>query len=583
MATAERVSDLLRARVAAAPEHVALAVDGGESLTYEDWERRSDAAARGLLDAGVRAGDRVALYFDNARWTDYAVAYIAAHKAGAAAVPVSSRFAARELAQVLDHADAALVVCAPGTPAPALVRERRLAALDELESADRPGAAPPPPPPPTPELAALAEVIYTSGTTGRPKGVACSHAGLMSHDLPPDARGAVTFAHAFPIGTNAGQECLRMPLRRTATAVVLPSFDPQRLCAAIAERGIERLQLVPAMAQLVVESGAAQSYDVTCVERVTLSSAPAPPALWAQLATTFPNAELWNAYALTEGGGARTAMRHDAARPQAVGRPVGSSEVRIVDETGAELAPDEVGEVWLRRPGAPRRAYFRDRAATAALFHGDWLRTGDLGRLDEEGYLHLVDRRHDAIIRGGLNISSIEVENALYEHPAVAEAAVFASAHELLGQDVAAAVVARAAVDVRELQAFVRGRLGEHKVPRQIQFVHSLPRDDAGKVRKRELRERFAAAPAPPVTAAPRSDVERAVAAIWQEVLGVDAVGVADDFFALGGQSLAATHVAARLRDAFDVELPVTAVFDWPTVAELATAVEERCAEAGRR
>jgi len=560
--------------MAAAPQHVALAVDGGETLTYEDWERRSDAVARGLLDAGVGAGDRVALYFDNGRWTDYAVAYIAAHKVGAAAVPLSSRFAARELEQVLEHADAALVVYAGSEPAPA--GARRVARLDELEAGRRTVSPAPPG-----AGAELAEIIYTSGTTGHPKGVAISHANLSSHDLPPDARaGPVTFAHAFPIGTNAGQECLRMALRRMATAVVLPSFDPDRLCAAIAERGIDRLQLVPAMAQLVVESGAAHRHDVTSVERVTLSSAPAPPGLWAQLARAFANAELWNAYALTEGGGARTAMRHDPARPTAVGRPVGSSEVRIADEAGAQLAPDEVGEVWLRRPGAPRREYFRDPDATAVLFAGDWLRTGDLGFLDADGYLHLVDRKHDAIIRGGLNISSIEVENVLYEHPAVAEAAVFGLAHPLLGQDVAAAVVARSPVDARELQAFVRGRLGEHKVPRHVRIVDGLPRDDAGKVRKRELRERFATAPAPAATVAPRSNLERAVAAIWKEVLGVQAVGVEDDFFALGGHSLAATQVGARLRDAFGVELPVTAVFDWPTVAELAAAVDELRVEA---
>ena len=577
MTTATRVPDLLAARAVAAPTHAALVVAGGESLTYGDWERRSDAVARGLVGACVRAGDRVALYFDNARWTDYAVAYIGVHKAGAAAVPLSPRFTAAELTQILDHAGAALMICAAELPAPA--GPGRLADLGDLEVAgqrhDRPRSPA--------GGGELAEIIYTSGTTGSPKGVACSHASLMSHDLPPDASGSLSFAHAFAIGTNAGQECLRMPLRRIATAVVLASFDPELLCAVVAERGIRRLQLVPAMAQLVVESGAAGRHDVASVERVTLSSAPAPPALWEQLAAAFANASLWNAYALTEGGGARTLMRHDPARAGSVGRPVGSSEVRVVDEAGAEVAAGETGEVWLRRAGAPCREYFREPAATAAIFAGDWLKTRDLGYVDEDGFLYLVDRKNDAIIRGGLNISSIEVENALYGHPAVAQAAVFAIAHDVLGQDVAAAVVARVPIEGRELQTFVRRLLGEHKVPRRIEFVEHLPRDDAGKVRKRELRERFAAAPPPAAPVSPRNDLEARIAAVWQEVLGLAWVGVDDDFFALGGHSLAATQVAARLRDAFDVDLPPTAVFEWPTVAELAVAVDDLCAESSRR
>jgi len=575
MPAATCVPDLLRARRAAAPDHVALAADGGQSLTYRDWDRRSDAIARGLAAEDISRGDRIALFFDNGHWSDYAVCYLAVHKVGAAAVPLSPRFSAAELTEVISHADVAMLLCPSDLIPPA--RLSRVAPFGDLEAGQpqdpfqAPGGA-----------GDLAEIIYTSGTTGTPKGVACSHASLLAHDLPPESADPTSFLHAFPIGTNAGQECLRMPLRRVVTAVVLPSFDPERLCAVLAERRIRRLQLVPAMAQLVVESRAPARYDVSWVERVTLSSAPAPPALWDGLAEAFPNASLWNAYALTEGGGARTLMRYEPARPGSVGPPVGRSEVRVVDEADGDLPAGETGEVWLRRVGTPRREYFRDPTATAAAFAGDWLRTGDLGYRDEDGYLYLVDRKRDIIISGGLNISPVEVEHALLGHPAVAEAAVFGVTHAVLGQEVAAAVVAHAPTDPRELQAAARKLLGEHKVPRRIFFVDRLPRNEAGKVLKRELRERFAAR-SPTGASPPRSDREAAVAAVWKDVLELADVGLDDDFFALGGHSLAAAQVAARLQDAFDVELPVTAVFEWPTVAELAAALGDALAEPSPR
>jgi acyl-CoA synthetase (AMP-forming)/AMP-acid ligase II/acyl carrier protein len=574
MSPTARVPDLLAERARTSPDHVALVVDGGASLTYREWQQRSSDGARGLAAARISPGDRVALLFDNAWWTDFAACYLAVQRAGAVAVPLSRRFSARELAEVIEHAGAGAVVCPTElrdlVPARSRVFEPR-----ELEAVAGPGDFA------TPAGAAeLAEIIYTSGTTGRPKGVALTHANILAHDLPPAPEGDASFLHAFPIGTNAGQECVRMPLRRKTTAVVLPAFDPERLCEVVAARKIKRLQLVPAMAQLVVASGAPARVDLSSVDRVTLSSAPAPTGLWAQLAAAFPAAELFNAYALTESGGARTLMRHDPARPGAVGRPVGETELRVVDEAGGDLPPGATGEVWLRRPGAPRREYYRDPSATAAAYAGDWLRTGDLGFLDPDGYLHLVDRSKDVIIAGGLNVSSIEVEDALYEHPAVVEAAVFGVPHDVLGQDVAAAVVAGAALAgdptgaARELQAFVRARFGEHKVPHRVFFLDSLPRNASGKVVKRELRERFAAAPAGAAApAVPGNETEDAVLAIWREVLGTDEIGVNDDFFDLGGHSLAAAQVVARLRDALGAELPVTAVFDHPTVAELAAAV----------
>ncbi|MCA1683359.1 MAG: AMP-binding protein [Actinobacteria bacterium] len=589
MAATARVPGLLGAQAQASPGHVAIVVDGGESLTYGAWHARSDALARGLCGLGLSPGDRLGLVFDNPWWTEYAVCYLGALRAGAVAVPLSPRFSVRELEGIIEHAGIGVVLCPaelaellPALPGRRVLTPGEAEAAGELddrpaahedhqsgEAAEDPGAGHP--------AAELAEIIYTSGTTGRPKGVACTHANILGHDLPPAPPGEASFLHAFPIGTNAGQECVRMPLRRSTTAVVLRSFDPERLCAVVAERRIRRLQLVPAMAQLLVASRAAERFDLSSVDRVTLSSAPAPAGLWAELAAAFPCAELFNAYALTESGGARTLMHHDPDRPHAVGRPVGETELRVVDESGNEVPVGEVGEVWLRRPGTPRRVYYRDPVATAAAFAGDWLRTGDVGFRYPDGCLQLVDRSKDVIITGGLNVSSVEVEDALYEHAAVREAAVFGVPHDVLGQDVAAAVVVGALADPRELQAFVRGRLGEHKVPHRLFLVESLPRNASGKVVKRELRERFAAqsapAPAAPARAAPRGELEAAVLAAWREVLERHEIGVREDFFDLGGHSLAAAQVVARLRDALGVELPVTAVFEHPTVAELAAAL----------
>ncbi len=569
--TATSVADLLRARWGENPDGVALRVVGGESLTWRQWESRSNAAARGLLARGVGAGDRVALLFENDRWTDYAVCYLAVHKAGAVAVPVGLRFTGHELEQVVGHSQACGVVCPPGVAVPGGLGW--VAHPHQLED----GQATIPF-----QVAAgaegLAEIIYTSGTTGAPKGVACSHASLLAYDLPSggeDEGRAALMLHAFPVGTNAAQECLRMPLRRAgSSAAVLPAFDPDRLCAAVEEHRVSRLQLVPAMAQTILTSGAAERHDVSSVERITLSSAPAPPTLFPRLAAAFPGASVWNAYALTESGTARTLMRYDGRRSGSVGRPVGRTEVRVVDEEGREAPGGEVGEVWLRREGAPRREYYRDAAATEAAFAGDWLRTGDVGYLDGEGFLYLVDRRKDVIVTGGFNVACIEVESALHEHEDVVEAAVFGVPHPVLGQDVAAAVVGRPGTSGRELQSFLRRRLGEHKVPRHVFLVESLPRNVSGKVVKDELRERFAGRTTA-TGVGPRDEVETTIADIWREVLDVDAVGVHDDFFDLGGHSLAATQVVARLQDALRAPLPLTAVFECPTVAELAAAARE--------
>lgn len=575
------VPDLLRARAAEDPDAVALRVGGADALTFGAWEARSNAVGRGLVARGVRSGDQVALVFANARLVDYAVCYLAVHKAGAVAVPIGSRFAGPELDHVLAHSGATGVVrpADPGGPGGPGGLGAWVADPSELEAGNPTTALQVPVGP-----GDLAEILYTSGTTGLPKGVACTHVSIMAHDLPPDASagrgpgaGPVSFLHAFPIGTQAGQEALRVPLRIGGrVAIAMSSFDPDELCALVARHRVVRLQLVPAMAQVLVASGAHRRHDVSSVKRVILSSSPAPPALFERLAEAFPRASVWNAYALTEAGAARTLMQWDPTRPTAVGRPVGETEVRIVDEAGNERAAGDKGEVWVRRRGTPTRTYYRDPAATAEAFADGWVRTGDLGHLDADGYLHLADRKKDLIITGGSNVSSVEVENALYEHPAVVEAAVFGVAHPVLGEDVAAAVVVRSPTTERELQDVVRGRLAEHKVPHRVVLLDSLPHNASGKVLKAELRERFGAEGlASPAFVAARDRTEAVVASVWEAVLGVPRVGIHDDLFALGGHSLAAAQISARVEDAFGITLGVAAVFESPTVAELARVVKD--------
>ncbi len=575
------LADLLRLRAHDDPGAVAMTVDGVDSLDYGSWDTRSNAVARGLVARGVDHGDRVLLLFDNARWNDYAVAYLAVQKTGATAVPVGTRFAGPELARVVDHSGVIAVVCPPDLVPEELspVADPPWAATpDELgdgqATADLQVAVAP---------GDLAEILYSSGTTGAPKGVAVSHANIAFHDPPPDddRPGRAVLVHAFPVGTNAAQEVLRLPLRRPdRTVIVMAAFDAERFCALVAEHGVRRIQLVPAMAHVLVASGAARRHDLSSVERVVLSSAPTPPAILPRLAEVFPNAVLWNTYALTEGGTARTLLVDASRRPGSVGLGVGGTEVRIVGDDGHDRPPGETGEVWLRRPGAPRRWYFRDPEATAATFVDDgWLRTGDLGYLDAEGYLFLVDRKKDVIVTGGLNVGSLEVEDVLREHPDVADVAVFGVAHAVLGQDVGAAVVLRSPVAARDLMAFARQRLAEHKTPHRIFVVDSLPLTASGKVLKRELRDRFAdAEPGPGADspgAAARTPTEATIVVIFEEVLDRRPFGIDDDFFDYGGHSLAAAQIVARVNDAFGVELPVTAVFDAATVAELARLVDQ--------
>lgn len=482
------IPELLSARAAEEADRVALVVEGAGSLTFGDWEGRSNAMARRLVERGLEAGERVGLVFGERDWVTFAVATCAVHKAGGVTVPASDRLAPAELEYVLRDAGVSAVLHGDGVETPAGAGGWRVAA-GALTGQD----AEPPARAVRPDD--LAEILYTSGTTGRPKGVAATHANLTFGAQVRPRRRALAhsrhFLHAFPIGTNAGQTMFRNMLDVAPAALTLPRFTPGRFARMIESYRVGTVFLVPAMAIELLNSGAGERHDLSSVRLLGSTAARLPPAIAAALPGVFPRATIVNYYSSTEAAPAQTVMVVDPNRPDSVGRPASGGDLMIADAGGDRVPPGEVGEVWLRS-AAGSRAYYRDGDAGARVFRDGWVRMGDVGYLDRDGYLYLVDRETDVIKSGAFKVSTLQVEAALYEHPAVVEAAVVGLPHPVLGAVAGAAVVTRSAVAAAELRAFLMNRLAQHELPARLLFVPSLPKNHAGKVLKRELADLLA-------------------------------------------------------------------------------------------
>jgi acyl-CoA synthetase (AMP-forming)/AMP-acid ligase II len=478
----------LRERASRFGGRVALSVVGGPSLTFGEWDKLASALARGLAAAGVDRGDRVALLFANADAADFWVGYVAAHRAGAAAVPVNARYAPREIAHVLRDSGAKVVLSAGDH----LERTRQLhglppmtiaAVADLIDDNDSPFEV-------TVGGDDLADLFYTSGTTGLPKGVVSTHGSSSTHGMAVVETGGVLLS-AIPLATFTGvQGALLTPLRLGTTSVTFPRFDAHDFVREAVARRASWLLLVPAQILLLLESGALEGVDLSGVDAVMFGGAPTPPTAVARLAELFPRAMILNGYGLTEGGGSVCVLPpgEAARRPGSVGKPMAGVSVQVVGGDGGATVPGEVGEITLRVPFGQRRYWHDDPEGT---FRDGWVRTGDLGRVDDDGFLYVVGRTKDVIIRGGFNITPVEVENAIYEHPAVAEVAVVGVAHTVLGQDVCAVIRARrgaTAPALDELREFLAERIADYKQPRRLIVLEMpLPRTAAGKVDKAAL------------------------------------------------------------------------------------------------
>jgi long-chain acyl-CoA synthetase len=502
-------------------------VQGDRRYTYGQHDATARVVAQHLAELGVQRGDRVALVSaNNPEWvfTFWACAIL-----GAVLVPLNAWWKTEELEFGLTDSGAKVLVA--DQKRLALLRERLtevrnvehvfvIGAADPADTTVRSfddlvsGADAPVPGTPIDEDDLLA-ILYTSGTTGQPKGATLTHrqtlanlqniicSGLvsaMAGDAPPEATSGLQSASLLVVPLVHVTGCLATMTLNYATGgklVLMPPgrFDPDHALEVIEREKVTSFGGVPTIMWRIIESPNLRKYDLSSVKRASYGGAPAAPELVERIEQVFPNLRktLTTAYGLTESASVATAIGGDDyfAHPGSAGRPVPTVELRIVDDHGNEVGPRTNGEVWLKGPTMMNRGYWNRPDANAAAFSDGWFHTGDIGYVDDEGYLYLVDRAKDMIIRAGENVYCVEVEHVVFDHPDVIDAAVVGVPHKTLGEEVKAVVQLRpgatsTADDIRE---FCSKHLADFKVPAYVEIRDEpLPRNPAGKVLKNILR-----------------------------------------------------------------------------------------------
>lgn len=509
------LASILRESAAADPDKVAVLLDDFR-LTYAQLDTLSNQVAQGLVDSGVKPGDKVGLMAPNV--PQFPIAYYGILKAGAVVVPMNVLLKAPEVAFYLNDSDATRLIVWADFAAEALKGVAEVGRpLDVYAITPLPGM---PVPDGTQPLEALlhgdgrfdtaptstedtAVILYTSGTTGRPKGAELTHFNLWMNchqagHLFTYTDDDVVIA-MLPLFHSFGQSSImNSAIHAGATITLVPRFETKKVLDVIRRDRVTIFPGVPTMFFAVLHEPDAAQYDLSSL-RICISGGAAIPGeviqAWEQ---RYPNAVILEGYGLSETSPTCTFNRSaEERRVLSIGKRIWGVEMKVFDEHDHELppGPENVGEIVVRGHNV-MRGYYKQPEATAEAFKGGWFHTGDMGYVDDEGFFFIVDRKKELIIRGGFNVYPREVEEVLYAHPAVAEAAVIGIPDDRMGEEVKAIVSLKpgATATAEELIAYTKERVAAYKYPRTIEFIDVLPKGATGKILKKELKQQLQAA-----------------------------------------------------------------------------------------
>jgi long-chain acyl-CoA synthetase len=469
---------------------------GEVELSYAELDDRSARLATLLRERGVDQGDRVGVMLPNV--PEFPVAYYGVLRAGAIVVPMNVLLKRREIAFYLGDSGAELLLAWHG-----FAEEARAGAAEagaELIEVE-PGAfaATLAEFEPRPDVAETAEdeiavILYTSGTTGKPKGAELTHLNLARNaeiasrttcevSAGDIVLGALPLFHSFgqTVGMNAS-------LRVGACLTLVPKFDPGEALATMQRDGVTHFYGVPTMFGALLHHPGRERFDTSALRNCITGGASMPVEVLRGFEQAF-GAIVLEGYGLSETSPVASSNHPEMERkPGSIGTPIEGVEMRVVDEGGLEVAQGEVGEIVIRGHNI-MKGYWQRPEATAEAMRGGWFHSGDMARVDEDGYFYIVDRKKDLIIRGGYNVYPREVEEVLYEHPKIREAAVVGVPHDEWGEEIGAAVVLHEGekLSAAEVSAYVKDRIAAYKYPRVVWFLDDLPKGPTGKILKREI------------------------------------------------------------------------------------------------
>ncbi|WP_404377328.1 fatty acyl-CoA synthetase [Vreelandella aquamarina] len=483
---------------------------GDRSWSYQALNTAANQVANALLKAGLTPGDRLAVYGKNS--DAYVIAWLAALKAGLVHVPVNFALSSDELRYILEQSGAKGVLSdvsladkvREATQAITLTVNGTLHATKQSTEANGfdvldcvRSSCPTEEPDVALEGSSLAQLLYTSGTTAAPKAAMMSHQALMAEYMACmvelDIKGSEAMLAALPLYHSAQMHVFLMPaLLLGAPVILLEAPLPESCLSAIAEHRITSFFAPPTVWISLLRHADFEKFDLTSLKKAYYGASIMPVPVLEEMQQRFTGVGLYNCYGQSEIAPLATVLRPEehAERPASAGRPILTVETRIVDLEGNDVAPGEHGEIVHRSPQL-MVGYWDKPDMTAEAFQGDWFHSGDVGYVDEAGYLYIVDRIKDVINTGGVLVASREVEEAVFKHPAISEVAVVGLPDEKWIEAITAVVVLKEgqAVSEEELILHAKSVIAPYKVPKRVVFTDALPKSTAGKILKRHLRQ----------------------------------------------------------------------------------------------